>query len=818
MSGVPSILASTDLFKIQLDNLDRSLIQESSAALQRHGYAVKDLAEWAWIVSAQDVKMMIERFISTPSPKPIWLLLVLLKRGRLDVRSFKSLLIYSWDRLLQIRRTGLTTKSEVEMDSIIPWSTMSPARNELSLRIEQTSFFAIYNRLIYHALQVWPAAIVSISHMVEPFIHLHTSSGSGEGKKKIGRRRHARLCWLYNRLFRVLSLPSSINPLKSMVHNWQAQRVLLKMSTHFEPALLLDRSSYRAVTRVLAASKRSARESKAATFRTTSWPPWRVEQDGMDAKRLPEDDLSRVIVTLNQAKASGYSAGSVDRGIGIIGGQESDGTPTIPTRTLSNRIRMGVKHSTSRAHFYRGHHPSHLNAEALIWAARIESTRDVQEAWAAFSGFRHHRRDIQPTMSMYRAIITKLIYESKRLAKPFEHTSAAGGGREVLPPANDNYSSFYQSRLQPPSLDELYTQMRRAGIQPSGRLLTLLVEHAQTPDKGIGYLMDSGLDERTVLYLRGGYNARDRWAGNPVVLKYVREETFAAFISLLCRFAPRIVPAALDSTPQYESYNAETNTDGLTTPGANGWKVLELRIYCSDGSSLDPLLHCANLLKLSRTRFRPAWYAFFRGLVRRDVILYRSLIGDPKNDIMAWKVLVAALADFHKRGLELDPYGFHLLCIGFEKALQASFKVPEEERELVFGKDQLGIVVAEFMKLSEVNETARHPSMPKFLHPIEGAHLHKYVRVLGLSEDRDGLMYVLRWMVQYCVELDDIALQSSNGPLLIQRTLIALKVFLRRTEYEPEAERLVNTVGIWRGWPNDEMTQSYQERFSGETD
>jgi hypothetical protein len=616
---------------------------------------------------------------------------------------------------------------------------------------------------------------------------------------------HARLCKLYNQTLRLLALPSSINPLKSMVHNWEAQRVILEISTHFEPPLLLDHISYRAVARVLAASKKSERESRAATLRTRSWPPWRVEQDGMDARRPPEDDLSRVVVVANQAQESGYSEEVADRAIRVLGGQEPDGTPTIPTRSLFLVRRTSGRRRRAAA-FYRGSSSSHKDPEeARVWTARIQSTRDIQEAWAAFIGYQE--QGLQPSMGMYFAMFTKLQYEAKRSAGIFRPTSSPGDRREVLPPSNDNFSSFYQSRLQPPSIDELYEQMIHAGIRPSGRLLTFLVEHARNHFMGMRYLLDSRID-RQALALLGGQRTKI-----PVALKFIQEETFAAFISLLCRLAPRIVPTTTTSILRDQAENAEEDTEDRAL-GGNGWKLLELRKKDLNPQFHNPFLHCANLLNICKIRYRPAWYAFFRGLVRRGVVVHRSLIGDPRNDIVAWKILVAGLGDFQKCGLELDLHGFRLLCIGLEKALRASSQVSESEREDVLGTDQVRIVADEFMKLSEVNETS-HPSIPKLLHPIEGAHLHEYVRVLGLSEDYDGLMYVLRWMVKNHTELDKIGLQSRNGPLLIQRTLIATKVFLGRTEYEAEAERLVNSVESWDGWPDDMMAHIYLDRFSG---
>ena len=205
---------------------------------------------------------------------------------------------------------------------------------------------------------------------------------------------------------------------------------------------------------------------------------------------------------------------------------------------------------------------------------------------------------------------------------------------------------------------------------------------------------------------------------------------------------------------------------------------------------------------------------FLALFARRDVVVDRSLVGNPKNDILSWNILTAALNDFHKVGLEVDPRGFQILCNGLEKAIIASFKIPKEERERFFDGSQIKIAIEEFTKLSEGHETS-HLTIPTLFHTIEGVHLHAYVRVLGLSECHDDLMYVLRWMVKHNVLLDDIAAQSQNGSKLIKRTVVALKVFLGRTGHEAEAERLVNSIEHWGGWPQDSEAQEYISRGSG---
>ena len=750
---------------------------------------MKDVAEWAWILSAQDTTSMINRFTSTISKKPTFVLLEILRRDISDVRSLKLLFNYCWDLFQGRLGSSLIVNSDAEAESIIPQSTPSHASQSIPhsrpLKVESNSFFRIFRALLHQARCVWPLAIVSISHMVAPFIDLQLGKISGE-LRQLDNLTHARLCEVFNRMLRELAVPASINPYKSMVYNWQAQRILLEMTTQFQPPLILDRNSYRAVAQVLAASKKSERESKAAMLRTRSWPPWRVDQDGMDAQRSPEDDMSRALAITIQAKESGYSEDEQDRAMRVLGGQEPDGTPTIPTRRLFRFRRRR-----------RSIGPFQSDPDARHWAARIESTRDVQEAWSAFNSYQETGR--HPPISMYFAMITKLQFEEARIGRLKQHSPSPGNGKEVLQPPDDNFSTFYRTRLQPPTSAELYQQMRLAEYRPSGRFLIFLIQHARTPSQARLFMADARISHLAIAVLKGSMTIPQDF------LKLLPTPIFAAYVTMLCRFAPRAILVPLQE---------ESAAKCGDSPVKSEWKIHELRSHNQHQRGLDIFLRVAELLKTSQPRFRPVWYAFFSALARRDVVVDRSLVGHPKNDILAWKVLVAALNDFHNCGLELDPRGFMILCNGLEKAILASFKIPGAEREQVFDKSQMRIVVDEFMRLSEIVEPS-HPTIPTLLHPIEGAHLHAYVRVLGLAEDYEGLMYVLRWMVQHYVVLGETATQAHNGLKLIQRTIIAIKVFLGRTEHEAEAEELVNRVEHWGGWPADSEAQEYINSGTG---
>jgi hypothetical protein len=763
--------------------LDQTFHDEVLRCLGDRGMSLAHVEEWAWIVSAPNADEVAERFLSTQSEKPTFLLLEILRRDISHVRTLKSLIIYAWHLLshYQLRIEHMTESSNDIPEPRNIGSKTSTSRQTPT--IELPTAILLISRLLHQARRLWAPALVTISYMVGPIFEILLRQSSCE-PKHMDVAVHRRLCNFYNEVLRLLALPASLNPLKSMVYNWRAQRVLLEMAGNFEPQLTLDRESYRAVVQVLVASRKSENESKVASLQTRTWPPWRIDQDGMDAQRSPTDDFSRVILAAMRSKESGYSENSKDQAMSILGGQEPDGSPTIQTRKLIKRRSEPSEHRGTS------------DLDPNLWAARVEATRDIQEAWSAFQSF--EAQGGRPAFKMYHTMLEKLNYESARLGRHKQHDASPGGGKELSPPLDDNFSTFFRQRLSPPSFDDLYDKMIKSGLRPSGRLLDFLVKHAKSLKHAFGYLEDSQIDKQSIVALKGEV---ELFSG---ALAKVPTSTVQALIAILCRLSPRAVLAK--TAPDSEDCGA-----GETSSVESEYLLVESRLR--SGLHASSLIHSMELLKASKTQHRPSWYALFNALARDGAVIDRSLVGDPSNDLLSWKILVAALDDFHKCGLELDPGMFRILCKGLEKAVFASFKVSLAERVESFAASPVSTVVVEFKKLSEVVEIDSPYDVPRLLHSINGSHLHAYVRVLGLTEDYASLMNLLRWMWRNHEALNEIAIQSPNGMKLIRRVFIAMRVFLDGTGHESEAKGLVESVEAWDGWPQDYEVQKYVDKW-----
>lgn len=748
---------------------------------------------------------MVDRLVTSSPDQPSFILLEILRRDILKVRSLEKVLDYSWDRILSSTRS---TRSSIpdpkpsitgNIDETSRPDGSSSPRNDFHLTdvrskdfgLEENTFTILVSRLLYQARRIWPSAMVEIVKMVAPYLH----SISASSQDSLDPRLFTRLCKMNNYFLRLLSLPSSLTPFQSMAYNWSAQKVLLELAGEFEPPLRLDHSSYRAVIQVLAASKKSARETKSATFRSRSWPPWRVEQDGMDAQRSQDEDFSRVISAIMRSKESGYTQNPK---LSIFGGLDPDGSPTIHTRKLLKWRDLKTVTQARHSHF-----------DPSLWAARVEATRDVHEAWGSFTEFR--RKGGKADMSMYFSMFMKLNYESRRSGLELPNHPTPGDGREVLSVSDDNYSTFYRLRLQPPSFHDLYQEMRADGIRPSGRCLNFLLRHARTIDDGLQYILDSGLDKDVISYLiHGGWKSQI-----PANLAtQVSHQILTSFVSLLCRFAPRVVKISSDSDLEIVEHVKKTRIENpdsaLTHPYAWGVRVREPKRKIHHSRLGRPLLHSAFLLQSLKPKFRPAWYALFKSLARRDIVISRQLATDPErlcdNHEQAWRVTRAALEEFHNCDLELDPEGLRLICQTFAKYAEAAFSKSERHRNTLVETSR--IIKAECAKLTSGGKMLSSGST-RLLHLLEGVHIHAYVRAMGLIGDHPAIISLLEWMVQNYKELDTIASQTGNGQRMLRQTIVATRAFCDSTDHEATAKAFVEQIESWGGWPEEEEVQRY---------
>ncbi|KAJ9624105.1 hypothetical protein H2203_005554 [Taxawa tesnikishii (nom. ined.)] len=180
------------------------------------------------------------------------------------------------------------------------------------------------------------------------------------------------------------------------------------MATH-DPPLVINREGYRGVIRVQLARKKTAEEEEWAQLKSPSWPPWKEERTGMDAYIGVERGISRAGEVLARMQEAGYPLEEWEYVAQIYAGWDTDRSPTIQTRTIAPA-------------------PFSQNVKAQIWAARIDSTRTVYEAWACFLAC--EEESIKLRQEVYFAMFQKLTSESKRRQQALKEGTEAGEGPE----------------------------------------------------------------------------------------------------------------------------------------------------------------------------------------------------------------------------------------------------------------------------------------------------------------------------------------------------------------------------------------------------
>ena len=130
--------------------------------------------------------------------------------------------------------------------------------------------------------------------------------------------------------------------------------------------------------------------------------------------------------------------------------------------------------------------------------------------------------------------------------------------------------------------------------------------------------------------------------------------------------------------------------------------------------------------------------------------------------------------------------------------------------------------------------------LPRLLEVPTPAHLHPFVRILGLRGDRDGLVELLEWMAYYAPEIDGATDEVMNGKRMMRNCLTAARLLLEQDsvlmehqltdgsvvkelasseqdekvvgnnqKYMQRFRRVVDENPQWGGWPTDKEVAVY---------
>lgn len=838
----------------------RTFNDKNLAWLSSKGYDITDLTIWEWILTAQSAEQAARRLTVVAKPKssnntaakpiPTFVLLFLLRRQDFNSRSLRLLLEHAWDRLLHQGRSGAVEVS--------PESPQEDGAKQLFYsEMSEPTIFLMVVRFLRQARKVWPPAIVSISAMMTKYI---TGTGVCSDSKPRGfmkEKTSARLTFLYNKMLSLLALPSNYSPFKSQVYHQRAQFIVLRRMSEFQPTLIITRDGYRGVIAVQLAHKKTSREREWAAMKALSWPPWKEEKLGIDRDIGVEHGISRASEALMRARESGHPLRVWEDVAGVLAGWDTDRSPTIQTRAIIQR--RNFIHDVSK----EDSTPSTLfQHEKELWAARIQATRTIDEAWACFLTFKTLKVS-QPAKAVYFAMFEKLLLEAKRLKKlksserrgpngakrneKFASTSNSlpGDCKETFPVPSPREAVYLRKPV--PHVNEFLNMMTQDKIKPTGRFLAFLWNHANTFQMGITYLRESSLDFSTIHALLGQNVTPEVRRAK---LELMEDHLFAAFIAFLCRSAPHIHRRKVG--PKFGPKSGSVRNRGKRRL----YTVFSYSAVGKLGSThVNPLLQAFQLMEIRKPHYRPPWNALLSALARPGrVVSSIETRNQNVHDALAWVAMCKVLKQMREISLDVDFSSFQILCVGLEKAVIASQRliqayqtslfladgpnprnglqedkkernshIPEAEQvlstgvllvkplfkrlvETEGGPDYLNLCASE---LVEGPDSLRKIAMlPELLEVPSPAQLHAFIRVLGLCEDYNGILDLVQWMGSHTLELRAVASEPMNGLYMARRCMIATRVFLERSwlkvgHEDDERDEQVDDQEVEDGAPPD---------------
>lgn len=827
--------------------------------LARKGYDVQDVVSWAWVLTSKNIQQAVPRLLlleadrqrpqaSDLSAVPVFLSQLLLSEPSVDSQSFRLLLIYSLHLMSDRPFPSLDRLPiESEVDSEF-------ASNGCTWRLDGNACKTMVTRLFRHAGRVMPEALPTIARAYVRFT-TPTTSGMVDLNDPLKWEQIRSKTDRFNHFLWFLSLPVKNHPYRTAFIQQQAQFELLRAMAAHKPVLPITRQGYRSVIAVQLAHKKTPDERQSAELKAPSWPPWKEEKLGIDAQRGNEGMYSRAMKMLFQMREAGYSYQSWEKEAAILAGWDTDGSPTVQTRALPKRANTRGRQSD----------------QCQVWAARIKATRSVREAWACFLAYREC--DLPPHIDVYGAIAIKLAYRQLTIKRGLDETGQTlpGDGLEVhAEPASARDWIYVAS--EPPSPEVFFNEMLSLGLRPAGGLLQVLWRIAASFMSGVHYLNSSRLREfqrvalGTIWNQPSDYRRQDeQQRHNADVVGSLHDGTFGSFVMFLCApfnaniadfessiKKPNQFPILLEQRLSHEPKAVVGESTGkpfaIFSPVPKGReRTVPSRL----------LWHAIQLTKLRPARSSLAWTAIFRALCYARLDRSNSKHSPRIHDIahmISWHEVLGLLRWMKDHNVERPEKVFHYICMAFTRAANAELKHPGSfetasvhietatrgasapdqdsfdamiEAGLQTLKSEFDFLVLPSSTVSDLAErsvftgdgaTDSEVKLPSIQHVPDPATLHAFVRALGAVGDDEGLLHLLRWMDRFAIQLNELAEEHHNGPEMMRKTLVAIRVYLEKPQNKPrvpsdaaqEAFDIISRTPDWE-WPSDEEVEDYQD-------
>ncbi|KAL8664136.1 MAG: hypothetical protein Q9202_003320 [Teloschistes flavicans] len=770
--------------------------------LADRGYGLHDFAAWNWILLGKTAMDAVARFEllltchSTSSLKfgeiPLFIFFQLLQRRDVSAHALAILIQQAW----RILKYGSEHKHDTSCDD--PSSGHSYARTS---RFDLDDLTIMVVRLLRHSRKVWPATCVNIASLwaiyaraglVEPALKLDTMEAKD----------HGRLTFHYNRILSVLALAPEERPYQSLQYRQRAQFILIRQMDEFRPPLTLSREGYRAVARVQLAHSKTPQERTWADLKAKSWPPWREDKLGADAAIGVEYGISRASSSIHRMAEAGYGSQTWEKSAGILAGWDTDGSPTIQTRSIS----VPPANSPPSQPETKSDLPSERSQleEAALWAARVKATRTLQEAWSCFLTCKY--QGIPLTPHLYHMMFEKLVYDDRRTHNTSRSHALfdAGWEEERLPLPGDGkevaavstwHNEAVSTREPLPTYGSLLEQMTRAQIRPSPRFLEFLLKHALSYAEGIKVLRASDLSEPMK-------QISPPW----------KEEYFSRVAALLDTL-PMFLFAAL-VTSRLPFYLPPWRS--LFALLAHQESVIEFGMF-KGRQTITKFEHACYLLECMDSMKLDLDFEGFEKLltiVHNAATVSRRTIATP--------------------GPKKNPDAAHSMLDTGLSVVKARFSQIVQPSPRIHGARKAMIALFDDSSDAKYPSKADPPPLPRLKQIPHPSALHAYVHFLGAYDDYNGLLDLVRWISGCSTQIMDETKEYSNGPSSMRKCLTAIRVYVEqplvgydegegmsdkdRERYETSI-RLVDTVREvvesnedLTPWPSDGEVDKYIDR------
>jgi len=783
--------------------------------LARNGHRQSVIRVWVAVLLSRDSTKAVQLFgdavqraKSESDGIPIVLVRAVLRRRNMTAVALKSFL----SNLIDVVDCGgpeITTPTHSGLTEQDDYSS-GVTQYDIFLLRRWLLLYEMFQGLINHALRVYPDALEYIaSSWVKCMSRFPIKHSENVPVNAI-------LTLFHNRFLFCLSAPAALEPMKTSYNQINAQGHVLQHMVSLSSPLNLNREGYRGVLRVHLARPKTSTERVWASLKSESWPPWKEDRTGMDALIGPEHGISQAGRVVHRLQEAGFPLTSWEKNAMVLAGWDTDGTPTIQTRTQLKGMRS-------------------LLEDPVIWAARIRSTGTRKEAWACFLA--HEDTGYRPNEEIYLAMFEKIMAQEVRMAgerrvdirsfDPEDHPEETvyarmnswersadpllrGDVKEVFPGPRSAHQEIY-TRSDLPDALQLLSRMESQGVKPRGRLLIYLMTN--TPSWEIGWkVFETAVGNEVEDWLEP-FRVFQKTA-----LDLRTQELLSALIQLMIRFPT--------------SVRVEEKLAGLRM------RHLSLGDWALD--SKQPLALATNLLLLHRPYDVRAWDAYFSGLASISPgfsLLHRGrsgftegfdmeggneVLNEPINLLVAHRLAHHATQAMRERDIHVDKSIFRHRCTivyraaevasdildgdlldGFSRHQDSVPVIKQISREAERLREDSDWIRKDFEHLvgmstqaivdrdkaqskdtktsgrSVANDEEPSVSVPRLNTVPPPALLHSYVRAIGAVHDYRGISRLFHFMKEYWPELCSRKAEDRSGDEQIRRVITAAKMYLQ---------------------------------------